>query len=142
MGLRIWGMPDHGVVEIGVPHLFRRVDHPSGLQIRADLDDASAFQREVGLPLALRQIHRESAMRAFENGLCFRGKMIGLIEYLELHLALPADHSVFIRTDVADREQGGEQRADGASLHVLLSNAINYLCRNPNANSERHPLLD
>ena len=131
MGFPVRGMPDRSVVEISVPHLIRCVDHPNGFQIRTDLDDASALEREVGLPLALSQIHRKSTMSAFENVLRFRGKMVGLVEYFEPHLALPADRSVVISADVTDREQSREQGEGGDSLHGFLFYAINYRCRQP-----------
>ena len=63
--------------------------------------------------------------------------MVGPVEYLELHLALPADRGFAIRADVADREQGGEQREDGDSLHGFLFYfyfyfyAIKFLCDHP-----------
>jgi hypothetical protein len=59
-------------------------------------------------------------MSPVENLLCFRGQMVGPVEYLELHLALPADRSVAIRPDVADREQCGEERKNADSLHGFL----------------------
>src|SRR5205809_7988309 len=66
-------------------------------------------------------------MSALEGFLCFRGQVIGLVEYLELQLALPTDCCVAIRIDIADREQGGEQRDDRDSLHRLLFYAIRML---------------